>query len=82
MKTVQELIDEYKNRCVNPRYTSITTLRNVDQRTQSHFDVSNITMVDGWLEFDAVKSKGDITGLKYHQKMRGNIIEYTNAIED
>lgn len=75
MKTVQNIIDEYRNRH-NPTYRAITTQRHEDSKIETHANVSNITTKNGWLEFDSALS----TTHHLHKKMHATIIEYKEKI--
>ena len=81
MKTIAQVVEEYRNRQKPPQYKSIKVHASGDL-IQEYYDVSNIGITyapDGiWLEFDCVMmhSVTDAT----HVKLHGHVIEYVNSI--
>ncbi len=51
MKTISELVNEYKNRHTKPEYSSVLIGGSPNQRFYTN--VSNVKIVDGWTEFDS-----------------------------
>lgn len=83
-KTVQQLIDEYKNR-QNPKYSYLGIMDN-NGSIERFSDVSNIEETTEWLEFDTVC---DITNMypnssiiTTHIKTKAHIVEYHEVISD
>jgi len=81
LKSVYQLLQEYRNRLKNPKYAKIHINNNLAHES-THTNVSNIkkTQSDGvqWLEFDyMVETK------KLHAKIRdGYVTEYHEHIKE
>lgn len=81
MKSVYQILKEYRNRQKNPKYTKILIGNN--RHTESeHTDVSNVEItMEGtlrWLEFDSV-----INDKKLHSKIRGGYVsEYHEYVDE
>ena len=78
-KTVQQIVDEYRNRQEKPEHLSIT-LTKMSGDTQSYRNVTNIREVydNGvWLEFDSIYN-----GISKHNRILGaHIVGYVDVLE-
>ena len=81
MKSVHQILTEYRNRQKDPQYVKIHVCNNLNHESM-HTNVSNIeiTQSDGvkWLEFDH-----SIETRKHHARIRdGYITEYHEHIKE
>ena len=75
MKTISELVKEYKNRHTKPKYSSILVGASPNQRFYTN--VSNVKIVDGWTEFDS-----EYQGKHKHIRTQYFINHYEHVIKE
>lgn len=77
-KTVQQLIDEYRNRQENPVYEEIG-IASEHEGTHSYSNVTNLKLGQDWgiQEFDST-----FKGKKRHVKIQGKIVRFVESIEE